>query len=132
MKHSGCANKTIYKKQTNTLPLYHKSQLSIRITCPWHVYPLEPHFYIAKQGYAGVCLFFLFLFQNIYFGYSLERGGSNVYPQCMFGVTILKISKCFNEIFKCLLLTKSLYTSWACFRNENASTVLTETTIEGS
>ena len=46
-------------------------------------------------------------------------------------MTILKISKCFNEIFKCLLLTKSLYTSWACFRNENASAVLTDTTGEG-
>ena len=31
----------------------------IRITCPCNVYPLEPHFYIAKLGYAGVYLFFL-------------------------------------------------------------------------
>ena len=49
--------------------------------------PLEPHFYITKLGYAGVCLFFLFLLQNIDCGYSLEpprRGGSNVYPQSMF------------------------------------------------
>ena len=47
----------------------------------------EPHFYIAKLGYAGVYLFFLFLLQNIECGYSLEpprRGGSNVYPQSMF------------------------------------------------
>ena len=29
-------------------------------TCPCNVYPLEPHFYIAKLGYAGVYLFFLF------------------------------------------------------------------------
>ena len=46
-----------------------------------------PHFYIAKLGYAGVYLFFLFLLQNIDCGYSLEpphRGGSNVYPQSMF------------------------------------------------
>ena len=52
-----------------------------------HVYPLEPHFYIAKLGYAGVYLFFLFLLQNIDCGYSLEpprRGGSNEYPQSMF------------------------------------------------
>ena len=51
------------------------------------VYPLEPHFYIAKLGYAGVYLVFLFLLQNIDCGYSLEppgRGGSNVYPQSMF------------------------------------------------
>ena len=55
--------------------------------CPCNVYPLEPHFYIAKLGYAGIYLFFLFLLQNIDCGYSLEpphRGGSNVYPQSMF------------------------------------------------
>ena len=34
-------------------------------TCPCNIYPLEPHFYIAKLGYAGVYLFFLFLLQNI-------------------------------------------------------------------
>ena len=53
----------------------------------YYVYPPEPHFYIAKLGYAGVYLFFLFLPQNIDCGYSLEpprRGGSNVYPQSMF------------------------------------------------
>ena len=56
-------------------------------TCPCNVYPLEPHFYIVKLGFAGVYLFFLFLLQNIDCGYSLEpprRGGSNVYPQSMF------------------------------------------------
>ena len=56
-------------------------------TCPCNVYPLIPHFYIAKLGYAGVYLFFLFLLKNIDCGYSLEpprRGGSNVYPQSMF------------------------------------------------
>ena len=60
---------------------------TIRKTCPCNVYPLEPHVYIAKLGYAGVYLFFLFLLQNIDCGYSLEpprRGGSNVYPQSMF------------------------------------------------
>ena len=60
---------------------------NIRKTCPCNEYPLKPHFYIAKLGYAGVYLFFLFLLQNIDCGYSLEpprRGGSNVYPQCMF------------------------------------------------
>ena len=56
----------------------------IRKTCPCNVYLLEPHFYIAKLGYAGVYLFFLFLLKNIDCGYSLEpprRGGSNAYPQ---------------------------------------------------
>ena len=41
-------------------------------TCPCNVCPLKPHFYIVKLGYAGVYLFFLFLFQNIDCGYSLE------------------------------------------------------------
>ena len=59
----------------------------IRKTCPCNVYPLEPHFYIAKLGYAGVYLLFLFLLQNIDCGYSLEpprRGGSNEYTQSTF------------------------------------------------
>ena len=59
----------------------------IRKTCPCNVYALKPHFYIAKPGYAGVYLFFLFLLQNIDCGYSLEppqQGGSNMYPQSMF------------------------------------------------
>ena len=59
----------------------------IRKTCPCNVYPLIPHFYIAKLGYGGVYLFFLFLLQNIDCGYSLEpprRGGSNEYLQSMF------------------------------------------------
>ena len=74
------------------------AQSCITKTCPCNVYLLEPHFYIAKLGYAGVYLFFLFLLQNIDCGYSLEpprrdcgyslepprRGGSNVYPQSMF------------------------------------------------
>ena len=56
---------------------------SIMKTCPCNVYPLEPHFHIAKLGYAGVYPFFLFLLQIIDCGYSLEtprRGDSNVYP----------------------------------------------------
>ena len=64
-----------------------KRNMNIMKTCPCNVYPLEPHFYIAKLGYAGVYLFFLFLLQNIDCGYSLEpprRSGSNVYPQFMF------------------------------------------------
>ena len=58
--------------------------LFIMKTCPCNEYHLKPHFYIAKMGFAGIYLFFLFLLQNIDCGYSLEpprRGGSNVYPQ---------------------------------------------------
>ena len=70
------------------------------------MYPLEPHFYIVKLGYAGVYLFFLFLLQNIDCGYSLEpprRGGSNVYPQSMF------LSKTKKNI-KFLLMKFSIFT----------------------
>ena len=73
--------------------------IPIRKTCPCNIYPLIPHFYIAKLGFAGVYLFFLFLLQNIDCGYSLEpprRGGSNVYPQSMFGAKTRKISKIFS------------------------------------
>ena len=60
---------------------------TIRKTCTCSAYPLEPHFYIAKLGYAGVYLCFLLLLQNIDCGYSLEpprRCGSNVCPQSVF------------------------------------------------
>ena len=42
----------------------------IRKTYPCYEYPLKPHFYIEKLGFAGV---FLFLLQNIDCGYSLEN-----------------------------------------------------------
>ena len=51
------------------------------ITCSWMC------FYIAKLGYSGVYLFFLFLRQNIDCGDSLappRQGRSNMYPQSMF------------------------------------------------
>ena len=43
--------------------------------------------YLEKLGFAGVYLFFLFLLQNIDYGYSLEpprRGCSTADPQSMF------------------------------------------------
>ena len=43
---------------------------TIRKTCPCNKYHLKPHFYIAKLGFTGVYLFFLFLLQNIDCGYS--------------------------------------------------------------
>ena len=66
---------------TEILSQVFQGAVSIRITCPCNVYPLKPHFYIAKLGFVGVYLFFLFFIQNIDCGYSLEpprRGGSNV------------------------------------------------------
>ena len=58
-----------------------------QITWLLYVYPLEPHFYIAKLGHAWVYLFFLFLLQNRDCEYSLvppQRGGFNKYLQSMF------------------------------------------------
>ena len=36
-------------------------ELYIRITCPYVLYPLTPHFYIVKLGFTGVYIIFLFL-----------------------------------------------------------------------
>ena len=45
---------------------------STRKTYPCNLFPLKPHFYIEKLGFAGIHLIFLFLIQNIHSGYSLE------------------------------------------------------------
>ena len=42
-----------------------ESSICIRKTCPCKLYPFKPHIYIAKLGYAGLFLFFLFFLQNI-------------------------------------------------------------------
>ena len=60
---------------------------SIRITCPCNTYPPYTPLLYSKLGFAGVYLFFLFLFQNTDCRYLLEppqRGGSNMYTQSMF------------------------------------------------
>ena len=93
------------------------------ITCPCNVYPLEPRFYIAKLGYAGVYLFFLFLLQNIDCGYSFEppcRCGSNVYPQSMFRAKIRKISvkNCLERKFSFLEQKNFYILHGQIFRND--------------
>ena len=82
-----------------------------------NIYPLIPHFYIAKLGYAGVYLFFLFLLQNIDCGYSLEP------PRRV--PTIYVLSKNKKNIKKFLMKfsifateKKSIYIAWASFRND--------------
>ena len=72
--------------------------LYITKTCLYNFDPLKPHFYIAKLGFTGVYIIFLFLLENIDSGYSLEpprQGGSNEYPQSMFWAEIWKISEFF-------------------------------------
>ena len=73
------------------LALTKKVMKSIAITYPYKAYPILPQIdtrsTFVQLGYIGVYLFFLFLFQNIDCGYSLEpprRGASNMYPQSMF------------------------------------------------
>ena len=89
----------------------------IRITCLCNKYPRKPHFYIVKLGFAGVYLFFLFLIQNIYCGYSLEpphRGGSEVVLTCThkvcFELKYLKYQNFSTENYQFLQLgKKSVY-----------------------
>ena len=61
---------------------------TITKTCPYNVYPFEPHVYSKTTVCRGISIFFLLLLQNIDCGYPLEplwpqRGGSNVHPQSM-------------------------------------------------
>ena len=71
----------------------------IRKTCPCKEYPLKPHFYIVKLGYAGVyyITYFLFLVEKIDCGYSLAEA-------------VLKCTHnlCFEQIFK-----KNIIFSWS-------------------
>ena len=89
-------------RRLNCVVIIQSFRYVIRKTCPCNVYPLEPHFYIAKLGYAGVYLFFLFLLQNIDCEYLLKP------PQLIF--------------FQFLKLKKSLFIAWASFRNVVAIT----------
>ena len=84
----------------------------IRITFPCNIYPLIPHLYLLKFGYAEVNLFFLFLFQNIDCGYSLEppqRGGSNVYPQSIWFEQKKKKKKKEKNIFSLFFTENSQF-----------------------
>ena len=88
-------------------------------TCPCKVYPLQPHLYIAKLGYAGayllVCRGIPIPPQNTDRGYPLEPprpGGSNEHPQSMFQVKKKKKKK---------IIAKKSFTenfhSFHCFKN---------------
>ena len=82
---------------------------NIRKICPCNVYPLEPHLFIENLGFAGVYLIFLFLIQNIHYGYSLEPP--------VFKENIKK-SQIFPMKFSMFTAEKKiLYIAWASFRN---------------
>ena len=60
----------------------------------------------------GYTVFFLFLLENIEYGYSLEPpwwGGSNEYPQTMFWAEMWNISEFLSEYFQFLVLKFSIY-----------------------
>ena len=83
--------------------------------------PLIPQFYIVKLGFTGYALFFLFLLENIDYGYSLEpprRGGSNEYPYSMFWAEIWKISEFLYGYFQ--LFGGEIFNIFelACFCND--------------
>ena len=97
----------------------------IRKTCPCNVYPIEPHFYIAKLGYAGVYLFFFFLLQNMDCGYSLEpprRTALRVPTIYVLGKNKKNIETFILKIFNFYNIEKFQYIAWACFRNEGKPT----------
>ena len=48
-------------------------KFDIMKTCLYNFDPHKPHFYIVELGFTGIYIvFFLFLLQNIDYGYSLE------------------------------------------------------------
>ena len=77
----------------NNFPVEKLCTQCIRITYPCKVYPIEPHFYTAKLGYAGVYLFFIIFAAK--HTCRLWVLGSNVNPQSMFErvPTIFVLSK---------------------------------------
>ena len=60
-----------------------RGQMRIMRTSLCNVDPLAPHFYIVKQGFAGVYINFLLLLKNLDCRYSLEPEAV-LYPRSMF------------------------------------------------
>ena len=90
---------------------------NIRKTCPCNVYPLEPHFYIVKLGFAGVYLFFLFLLQDIDCGYSLEPPLKFTHTLC-FGAKLRQIGiPCILQVCYLDVGFKKVYSTRTCFRD---------------
>ena len=69
-------------------------------TCPCNEHPLTPHFYIVNLGCTGVYIIFSFIF-------ALKHR--------LFLRKNVKIDKKFQ--LQIVIFEKSLYVSWACFRN---------------
>ena len=76
--------------QLHQLQMVHATNMGLHIITKTYLYnfdPLEPHFYLVKVGFTGVCIISFISAQNMDCRYSLEpphRGGSNEYPQSMF------------------------------------------------
>ena len=70
---------------------------NIRKTCSCDVYPIEPHFYTEKLGFAHILHIFATKHRLWVLVEPPRRGGSNVYPQSMFRAKIRKISNFSSE-----------------------------------
>ena len=92
--------------------LFYSIASCITKPCLYNFDPLKPHFYIAKLGFAGVCIIFLISAQNIDCGYSLEpphRGGSNEYPQSIFEQIFEKYPNFLSENFHFFVVIFSVF-----------------------
>ena len=81
-------------------PQKHSAELPRHITkkCLYNFDPFDPHFYIVKLGFTGLCTIFLISAQKQNCKYLLELphwGSSNEYPQSMFWAEIRKILEFF-------------------------------------
>ena len=81
----------------------------IRITCPCVLFPFIPHFYIAKLGFTGVYIIFLFCSKT----YSV---GTRTHNIC-FVQKYENSQKYLTENCHFYSREKSLYIAWVCFRN---------------
>ena len=84
----------IYRYITKAIYIY------ISKTCLYNFESLKPHFYIVKLGFTGV--YIVFLLKSMDCGYSVEpprQGGSNEYPQSIFGQNYEKYQNFLSENF---------------------------------
>ena len=80
----------------------------IMLKCPCNMYPLTPHFYIVKQGFAGV--YIIFALKHIL--WVLVRTATICFEQQYENSQKISTENCHFYSRE-----KLLYIAWACFRN---------------
>ena len=87
------------------------------ITCPCHVYPLTPNFYIVKLGFKRVYIFFLIfaLKHKLWVLVTLRVPTIYVFSKKKKQKKYHNFSSGNNRFYS---REKSLNIAWACFRNE--------------